>query len=84
MERACFTGSADNGVCELFSAATEPLSALAAHCREARGMWVIECPPEGRVGTCSGDGRRAVYYGPSIGDVELRRACEAEGHVFGP
>jgi len=83
-ERACFSGTTDNGVCEIFSAALEPLGALAAHCREAHGQWLVECPIEGRVGTCSGDGRRAVYYGASIGPVEARRACEAEGHAFAP
>jgi hypothetical protein len=83
-ERACFSGTTDNGVCEIFSAALEPLGALAAHCRQAHGQWLVECPTEGRVGTCAGEGRRAVYYGPSIGPTEARRACEGEGHVFTP
>jgi hypothetical protein len=83
-ERACFSGTTENGVCEIFSAALEPLGPLAAHCREARGQWLVECPIEGRVGTCEGEGRRAVYYGASIGAIEARRACEAEGHAFTP
>lgn len=84
LERACFTGSTENGVCEVFSAALEPLPALSAHCREAGGQWLETCPAAGRVGTCSGDGRRATYYGGALGPDAVRAACEREGHVFVP
>jgi hypothetical protein len=86
-ERACFTGSIDNGVCHVFSAATEPLSLVAAHCRATEGRWLEACPTEGRVGTCTGpDGDRATYYGLGFGVEATRHACEAEGagHVFTP
>jgi len=84
IERACFTGTADNGVCEIFSAALEPLGPLASHCRDAGGQWLDACPSEGRVGTCSGEGRRAIYYGVGLGIDALQHACEAEGHAFAP
>ncbi len=84
IERACFTGTADNGVCEIFSAALEPLGPLASHCREASGQWLETCPTAGRVGTCSGEGRRAIYYGVGLGIDALQHACEAEGHTFAP
>lgn len=83
-ERACFSGTTDNGVCEIFSAALEPLPALASHCIAAHGHWLEECPAEGRVGSCAGEGRRAFYYGVGLGSAQLRQACEAEGHSFSP
>ena len=86
-ERACFTGSIDNGVCHVFSAAREPLSLVAAHCRATGGRWLETCPTEGRVGTCTGaEGDRATYYGLGLGVDATRHACEAEGegHTFTP
>ena len=84
IERACLTGSTDNGVCEIFSAALEPLGPLASHCHEAHGQWLETCPTAGRVGSCSGEGRRAIYYGVGLGTEALQRACAAEGHTFAP
>lgn len=84
IERACFSGTLDNGVCEIFSAALEPLPALATHCRAAGGQWLDACPTDGRVGECSGEGRRAIYYGGALGEDALRSACESDGHTFTP
>lgn len=84
-ERACFSGTTDNGVCQVFSAAREPLPALASSCRTAGGRWITSCPDEGRVGSCTGaDGAHAIYYGLGLGSDALRSACEAEGHTFAP
>lgn len=84
-ERACFTGTLEMGVCELFDRATEPLSVLSAHCARAGGTWRLDgCPSEGRVGACVGEGRRAVYYGHGLTTEQLAEACAREGHVFAP
>jgi hypothetical protein len=82
--RGCFSGTPDNGACEVFSAAREPLSLVAAHCRASGGRWLDACPVESRVGTCTGDGQETVYYGPGLDRGELQRRCEAEGHTFAP
>lgn len=84
IERACFSGTPENGICEVFSAALEPLPALSEHCRAAGGTWLERCPDDGRIGTCSGEGRRAVYYGGTLGVDAVRDACEREGHTFTP
>lgn len=84
IERACFTGSTANGVCEIFDGSLEPLTALSQHCQSAGGTWLDACPAAGRVGTCSGDGRRAVYYGTGLTPETVRDACEHEGHTFVP
>jgi hypothetical protein len=84
-QRACFTGTAEMGVCELFDEATEPLSVLSAHCARAGGTWRVDgCPTEGRVGSCAGEGRRAVYYGHGLTSEQLAEACAREGHTFAP
>lgn len=84
-ERACFRGTTENGVCEVFSAAREPLPPLASSCRAAGGQWLEACPEVGRVGSCTGqEGAHAIYYGVGIGSEALQQACEAEGHTFAP
>ena len=79
---ACFSGSADNGVCELVYASVEPLARVEASCRRTGGRWIADCPSEGRIGSCTHDGHEGVYYGPPTSEAHLREACAAEGGTF--